>query len=139
MLRMVIHLEERRLFKKLWKDLRIWWRKVSTDDGDIDGSDDEQEKEEESDGAENQDIKIKKLQKELKNTQESHTKIVNEYTKCEKELRNKTEEVEILKVEVKDLKEMLKLQDELNINESKVKTIMLNMLREQVKETWMVI
>ena len=36
-----------------------------------------------------------------------------------KELRNKTEEVEILKVEVKDLKEILKLQDELNVNESK--------------------
>ena len=32
---------------------------VATDDGDIDGSDDEQEKEEEFDGAENQDIKIK--------------------------------------------------------------------------------
>ena len=36
-----------------------------------------------------------------------------EYFNCEKELRNKTEEVEKLKVELKDIKEILKLKDKL--------------------------
>ena len=48
---------------------------------------------------------------------ESKNKITNEYNKCEKELRNKTEEVEILKVEISDLKQILKLNDELKDKE----------------------
>ena len=37
-----------------------------------------------------------------------------EYYKCEAELKIKTEEVEKLKIEVKDLKEFIKLSKELN-------------------------
>ena len=58
------------------------------------------------------DSNILDLQKELKKCRESKNLIEKEYKKCEKELRNKTEEAEILKVEVKDLKEILKLKDE---------------------------
>ena len=37
----------------------------------------------------------------------------SQYIQCEKELRLKTAEVEILKVELKDIKEILKLKDEI--------------------------
>lgn len=39
---------------------------------------------------------LKNLKKELKLCQESKSKLENEYNKCEKELKNKTEEVEVL-------------------------------------------
>ena len=42
--------------------------------------------------------------------------IEKEYLDCETELRNKTEEVEKLKVEMKDLKEILKLKDDFKEN-----------------------
>ena len=50
---------------------------------------------------------------------ESRVKIVKtekHYFMCEKELRAKTEEVEKLKIEIKNLKEILKLKDELESN-----------------------
>ena len=56
---------------------------------------------------------IKNLEKELIKTKEDHDKVKNNYIQCEKELRNKTEEVEILKLEINDLKELLKLKDKL--------------------------
>ena len=46
------------------------------------------------------------VKKELKKCIESKKYIEKEYFDCEKELRNKTEEVEKLKLEIKDLKEM---------------------------------
>ena len=78
--------------------------------------DDVVEDEAEKEHDDNQDIvaKLSDLKKELKKCREGRTKIENEYVKCEKELRKKTEEVEILKVEVKDLKEMsyrLRIED----------------------------
>ena len=96
---------------------------LATDDGDIDDITVEKE-EDESDVSESQntDLKDKELQKELKKSQESQSKIKSEYIKCEKELRNKTEELEILKVEVKDLNEIIKLRDEVMENESNKKT-----------------
>ena len=57
------------------------------------------------------------LKKELKKCRVSKDLIKNEYNKCENELRNKTEEVEILKVEIEDLKQILKLKDEMKNNE----------------------
>ena len=54
---------------------------------------------------------IRDLEKELKKIREDHGKTKNDYIQCEKELRNKTEEVEILKLEINDLKELLKLKD----------------------------
>ena len=56
------------------------------------------------------------LRKELKICGDNKTKIEEEYFKCEKELRHKTEEVEKLKLEVKDLKEILSLQDQTKTN-----------------------
>ena len=43
---------------------------------------------------------------------------MNEYLKCEKELRVKTEEAENLKTEIKDLKEIAKLSEQLIERES---------------------
>ena len=50
---------------------------------------------------------------EHKKCNEIKSKLETEYFKCEKELRDRTEEVEKLKIEVDDLKEILKLKDEL--------------------------
>ena len=61
--------------------------------------------------------KIKELEKEIKMCCESKKKFANEYNKCEKELRNRTEEVEMMKVEISDLKNIIKLSDELNDTE----------------------
>ena len=58
--------------------------------------------------------KIKALERELKKSKENHIKAQNEYIRCEKELRNKTEEVELLKIEIKDLKEQQKLTEKLS-------------------------
>ena len=84
----------------------------STIDDDI-----EAEVQKEYDNENDIDETIKDLKKELKKSRDSKNMIEKEYNMCEKELRNKTEEVEILKVEVKDLKEILKLKDEIEENE----------------------
>ena len=39
------------------------------------------------------------------------SKIENEYFKCEKDLKDRTEEVEMLKTEMKDLRQILKLKN----------------------------
>ena len=57
------------------------------------------------------------LKKKLKQCQERTNVIEREYKLCEKELRKKTEEAEKLKSEVKDLKEMLKLEEQLEEHE----------------------
>ena len=49
----------------------------------------------------------------LKQYQVMKSKIEVEYFKCEKELRDRTEEVEMLKTEMKDLRQILKLKEEL--------------------------
>ena len=53
------------------------------------------------------------VKKELKNCRESKDAIISEYVKCEKELRVKTEEVEKFKLEVKDLRKIVKLRHQL--------------------------
>ena len=53
------------------------------------------------------------VKKELKKCIESKEYIEKEYFDCETELRSKTEEVEKLKVELKDLKQILKLKDDI--------------------------
>ena len=53
------------------------------------------------------------LQKDLKKCKESKLQTEKQYIQCEKELRLKTEEVEILKVELKDIKEILKLKEKI--------------------------
>ena len=58
-----------------------------------------------------EESKIKDLENELKKTKENLRKIQNNYIQCEKELRKKTEEVEILKVEIKDLKLLKELKE----------------------------
>ena len=50
------------------------------------------------------------LKKELKACQDSKKKLEKSYNDCEKELRNKTEEVEKLKVELKDLQQIIDLE-----------------------------
>ena len=53
---------------------------------------------------------------ELKKYSEMKSNIETEYFRCEKVLRDKTEENEKLKIEVNDLKQILKLKDELHEN-----------------------
>ena len=57
--------------------------------------------------------KENQLLKELKASQTSKTKIENEYFSCEKELRIKTEELEKLKIENKDLRTIIELKKQL--------------------------
>ena len=59
----------------------------------------------------NEDTSQTNLQKELKKCKESRRTIETEYLKCEKELRRKTEEVEIVKIEINDLKKIKELKD----------------------------
>ena len=59
---------------------------------------------------ENKKSKTKDIEEEL-------TSIKIEYEKCVRELRNKTEEAEILKTEIKDLKEILNLREVLKAND----------------------
>ena len=57
------------------------------------------------------------LRKEIKKIKEGKRILENEYTKCEKELRMKTEENVKLKIEINDLKQILKLGKELEEND----------------------
>ena len=69
---------------------------------------------------------LKTLKKELRKCKEDKKKLHSEYINCEAELRRKTEEAEILKTEIKDLKELMKLEtllseEDENIPEKEVK------------------
>ena len=66
---------------------------------------DNEEKKDSTTGTKEDESKVKDLEKELKKIKEYLRKTQDDYIQCEKELRNKTEEVEILKIEIKDLKE----------------------------------
>ena len=68
------------------------------------------------DEIENEEHISKDAEKELKESCVKIVKTEKQYFQCEKELRAKTEEVEKLKIEIKDLKEILKLKDELESN-----------------------
>ena len=58
---------------------------------------------------------LKTVQRELLKCQKSKNSVETEYYKCEKELKIKTAEVEKLKIELKDLKEIITLSEELNL------------------------
>ena len=58
------------------------------------------------------------LKKELKQCKESKEIILKEYLNCEKELRIKTEEAEKQKVEIKDLRKIVKLRSQLKDKET---------------------
>ena len=64
---------------------------------------------------ETDELGIIDLKKELKKCKDEKTKLQSEYFNCEKELRMKTEEAEILRSEVNDLKEIVKLGNLLNL------------------------
>ena len=54
---------------------------------------------------------INDLKKELQVYKDRNLKLEQNYNQCEKELRNKTEEVEKLKVEIQDLKQIIDLEE----------------------------
>ena len=56
----------------------------------------------------------KRCKDELKRCQETNRKLKGEYIKCEQELRNKTEEVEKLKIELNLIKQTIELEKECN-------------------------
>ena len=56
---------------------------------------------------------VEKLKTELEICKKGKAFIENEYRKCEKELRMKTEEAEKFKIEIKDLRTIVKLRNEL--------------------------
>ena len=66
-----------------------------------------------ADETENLNGTKEEMQKLLKICKEEKKKITSEYYKVEKELRMKVEETEKLKIKVKDLKEIMKLEKEL--------------------------
>ena len=57
-------------------------------------------------------LELKRLQKELKSEKESKKFVESEYFKCEQKLKEKTEEK--LKIEVKDLKQIINLEKQLD-------------------------
>ena len=63
---------------------------------------------------------VKELQMQLKKCEKSKRMIKNEYVKCETELRIKTEEAEKLKIEIKDLKQIVGLGEKLRENNLKI-------------------
>ena len=75
---------------------------------------DEKSPEEKNEDDESKGTELANLKKELKKCKESKNFIHNEYIKCEKELRLKTEEVEKIKIEIKDLRKIVDLTDEIN-------------------------
>ena len=62
------------------------------------------------------DNEIKELRKELKKVNETKKVLESDFTKCELELRNKTEEVEILRIEIRDLKKIVELEEQISSN-----------------------
>ena len=80
---------------------------------------DESESTEETDPKEHNESEsetIANLKQELKKCLESKKSIENEYFKCEQELKNKTELVEKIKLEVKDLRQIVQLRNALKEN-----------------------
>ena len=66
---------------------------------------------------------LERIKEELKESKKRIYNLESEYTKCEKELKSKTEENTKLKSEIKDLKQILDLRDEvinMNITEGTV-------------------
>ena len=61
---------------------------------------------------------LKKIKKELKTCKLRNELIENEYMKCEKVIRSKTEEVEKLKLEIKDLRQIINLRNKKNDGDS---------------------
>ena len=64
-----------------------------------------------------EDSDYKKYKNELKKCQAMNDKLREDYSKCENELRSKTEEVEKLKTELKLFKKMFELEEEVNCQE----------------------
>ena len=56
---------------------------------------------------------MKDMKKKLRECEANKKAILDEYLKCERELRLKTEETVKLKTEISDLKEIMRLSDEL--------------------------
>ena len=63
--------------------------------------------------SDSKEAEIKDLKGELKKVKESKKILETEYLKCESELKYKTEEVEKLKIEVKDLKVLIELEQKI--------------------------
>ena len=62
----------------------------------------------------NKDSEILRLKKELKECKENKNFLEKKYLECVKELKVKTEEAEILKVEVNDVRMIIRLRSELD-------------------------
>ena len=83
------------------------------------------------------DLSGTNLKKELKQCKDSKKMIETEYLKCEQELRLKTEEVERLKIEIKDLKKIKELEDMIkdNLNDSSTSDEVLGS-EDDLKDLW---
>ena len=65
---------------------------------------------------------VKKIELELKRMKESYKKLESEYLECENQLKIKTEEAEKLKIEVKDIREFLELEQRQNSSDDDLQT-----------------
>ena len=72
---------------------------------------------------------IDDLKKQLKTCENSKMNLHKEYLKCQTELKKKTEETEILKTELKDQKEIIKIEEDLK---KVVETTCMNTIKLQV-------
>ena len=90
--------------------------KETNDEKNTENSGSDQIEDEIESSSSDETVKIKEVQKKLKESEESKKVLMKEYLKCEMELRKYTEETEKLKTEVKDLKAILKLKKQLDVN-----------------------
>ena len=75
-------------------------------------------KEKKSNTKDDKEKELIKLKKELKTCKDNLNTMVQKYNDCEQDLRSKTEEAKILKVEIKDLRMIIQLKDELDKKKS---------------------
>ena len=79
--------------------------------------------EKENKSKDSKEMEIVRLKKELKISTENFSTMEKKYIKYQEELKSKTEEAEILKAEVKDLRMIIKLKDELDEKKSNSEVI----------------
>ena len=77
---------------------------------------------EEAENVDQNESELAKLKIEFKKCKESRDAFEKEYFKCEKELRIKTEETEKLKLEIKDLRKIVKLRKEIKDKKLDIET-----------------
>ena len=99
---------------------------------DIDDAEEVKTNEEEK-SERKESLELENLQQKLKELQSKHQKLESEYKNCVSQLKRKTEDEEKLKIEVKDLKEMVRLMENEEIVTDKTEIVNEKHTRKQME------